>query len=301
VNGDGIDEIVTAPGRTRVGEIRVFDSTTGLELEGYRLLPFGPSYRGGLEVAVGDLDGDGFGDIIAGKSTGKADVASFLTNATTVSSDPYNSFRAFTGKYKAGVKLASADFGSYVGSTWTPGVLDGKAEIVVGSNAGIRATVNVWDVTGAPTTVRTIQPFASKFKGGVTLATGFYNAADLVPDIFIGAGVFGKSRLEVWSVNGASPSRLAALDQAFANMAKPNAALFTAALDTNGDGVVDNIYGVQGQNGGRGTKGVRYYGVNPTTTADSEQLPATDNDDFRPPLRIAPLRRTLPGPGLRRG
>jgi uncharacterized repeat protein (TIGR01451 family) len=286
VNGDGVDEIITAPGRTRVGEIRVFDSTTGVELEDYRLLPFGPNYRGGLEVAVGDLDGDGFGDIIAGKSTGKADVASFLTNATTVNPAPYKSFRAFAGKYKAGVKLTAGDFSS-----------DGTSEIVVGSNAGIRATVNVWDVTGTPTIVKTIQPFASKFKGGVTLATGLYNAADLVPDIFIGAGVFGKSQLEIWSVNGASPSRLAAFNQAFANMAKPNAALFTAALDTDGNGVVDNIYGVQGQNGGRGTKGVRYYEVNPTTTADSQQLPATNNDDFRPPLRIAPLRLSLPGPG----
>ena len=291
INGDGIQEIITAPGRNRVGEIRVFDSTTGVELTAYRKLPFGPAYRGGVEVAVGNLNTDIYGDIIAGMSTGAGMVRGFLVNAGGVDPAPYKSFRGFPAPYTGGVKLSAADFGSYVGSTWTPGVFDGISEVVVGSNAGIRATVKVVDVSAAPKTVRTILPFAANFRGGVTLATGRYNL-DLVPDIFVGAGVGGKSALEVWSVAGGPAAKLAV----FAGMAKQNATLFTAPLDTTGTGVVTNIYGVQGLNGGGGTKGVRdYQRGSPGTAA---VLPATNNANFSPPLRIAPLR--LPPVGLRR-
>ena len=67
VTGDGIPEIVVGPGRNRVGQIRVFTpnpvgSTNYSELVGYRTLPFGPTYRGGVEVTVGDVNGDGVGD-----------------------------------------------------------------------------------------------------------------------------------------------------------------------------------------------------------------------------------------------
>jgi uncharacterized repeat protein (TIGR01451 family) len=295
VNGDGIQEIITAPGRNRVGEIRVFDSTTGVELQAYRTFPFGPKYRGGVEVAVGNLNTDIYGDIIAGMSSGAGMVSGFLVSdplsLDPVANSPYRSFRGFPGPYSGGVKLAAADFGSYVGSTWTPGVFDGISEIVVGSNAGIRATVKVVDVSGTPKTVRTILPFAANFRGGVTLATGRYNLDD-VPDIFVGAGVGGKSALEVWSITGGAPAKLAV----FAGMAKQNATLFTAPLDTTGTGIVTNIYGVQGLNGGGGTKGVRGYQVGTPGTATT--LPLTNNANFSPPLRIAPLR--LPPLGLRR-
>ncbi|MFM8635681.1 MAG: hypothetical protein ACKOEX_12885 [Planctomycetia bacterium] len=288
LNGDGIDEIITAPGRGRVGEIRVFEvvGNTAQWLTSYRSFPFGPTYRGGLEVAVGRLNTDIFGDIIAGQSTGAGFVRGFLTtgtNGTSIATSPYRSFRGFPSPYNAGIKLTSADLGSYVNSTWTPGVLDGISEIVVGSNSGIRATVRVWDVNATPRVVRTILPFAANYRGGVTLATGRYNS-DIVPDIFVGAGIRGSSQLEIWSVTGSTPTKLAV----FAGMVKPNASLFTAGLDINGDGIVDNIYGVQGQHGYGGTLGVRDYPVGATGTAT--QLVLTNNSNFAPPLRIAPLR-----------
>jgi hypothetical protein len=295
VNGDGIQEIITAPGRNRVGEVRVFDSSTGIELTQYRTLPFGAAYRGGVEIAVGNLNGDAYGDIVAGMSSGAGMVRGFLVTdplaADPVANTPYRAFRGFPVPYTGGVKLTAADFGSYVGSTWTPGVLDGISEIAVGSNAGLRATVRIVDVAGAPKTVRTILPFAANFRGGVTLTTGRYNT-DAIPDLFVGAGVGGKSALEVWSVAGGAPAKLAV----FAGMGKPNATLFTAALDTSGDGIVDNVYGVQGLNGSNGTKGVRDYRIG--TPGVATVLPATNNANFLPPLRIAPLR--LPPVGLRR-
>lgn len=107
VTGDGIPEIVVGPGRNRVGQIRVFTpnpvgSTNYTELVGYRTLPFGRTFRGGVEVTVGDVNGDGVGDIIAGQSNGAGLVRAFLSSKNDptnllfdgVANTPYRSFRA---------------------------------------------------------------------------------------------------------------------------------------------------------------------------------------------------------------
>jgi uncharacterized repeat protein (TIGR01451 family) len=284
LDGDKVDEIITAPGRSRVGEIRVFDSKTGMEKLEYRFLPFGSKYRGGVEVAVADLNKDGIADIIAGMSSGAGTVSAFLVDPNNklkpVASTPFASFRGFPPTYSGGVKLAAADFGSFSGGTWVPGAFDGIAEIAVGSNAGRKATVRIVDVSGTPTTVRTIQPIGTKFTGGVTLSVGRWEPLDPVPSLFVGAGVGGKSIVDVYS--GSSFAMLARLN-AFSKFAKPNATVFVAPLDIGGDGVVDNLYGVQGLNGGGGTKGVRDFQRASGTT---NPLSKTTNSLFAPPLRI---------------
>jgi uncharacterized repeat protein (TIGR01451 family) len=295
LTGDGIDEIITAPGRTRVGEIRVFDSSTGAELTQYRTIPFGSKYKGGVEVAVADLNNDGIVDIIAGMSSGTGTVSAFLVNPANalrpIATTPFKSFRGFPPTYSGGVKLAAADFGSFSGGTWVPGAFDGVAEIAVGSNAGRKAAVRIVDISGVPTTVRTIQPIGTKFTGGVTLSVGRWQALDQVPSLFVGAGVGGRSIVDVYS--GSSFTMLARLN-AFSGFAKPNATVFTAPLDISGDGVVDNLYGVQGLNGGSGTKGVRDFQRASGTT---NPLVKTTNSLFAPPLRIAPLRLAALPPG----
>jgi uncharacterized repeat protein (TIGR01451 family) len=295
VTGDGIPEIVVGPGRNRVGQIRVFTpnpigSINYTELVGYRTLPFGPSYRGGVEVSVGDVDGDGVGDIIAGQSNGAGLVRAFLCSTNDpvnplydgVANTPYRSFRAFPGPYTGGVMVAAGDFGTYANGAKTSNDPDGIAEIAVGSNAGMKTTVKVYDVSGAPKVVRTILPFGPAFRGGVTLSTAKYTS-DAVDDLFVGAGIGGNSAVQIYDgTTLANPVKLSA----FASFAKPNARVFTAALDSvSNPGVVQNIYGVKGLNGGGGAKGVR--AVNRNTPQTITPLP---NSTFlNAPLRIAPI------------
>jgi hypothetical protein len=159
---------------------------------------------------------------------------------------------------------------------------DGIAEIAVGSNAGMKATVKVYDVSGAPTVVRTILPFGPTFRGGVTLSVAKYTS-DNVDDLFVGAGIGGNSAVQIYDgTTLTNPVKLSA----FASFAKPNARVFTAALDSVlNPGVVENIYGVKGITGGGGAKGVR--AVNRNTPQTSTTLP---NSTFlAPPLRIAPI------------
>jgi hypothetical protein len=295
VTGDGVEEILVAPGRGRVGEIRVF-TQFGVELEAYRTFPFGTKWRGGVEVTAADIDGDGVKDIVAGMSSGTGMVSGFAV--TPLSQNPIDpvsntaafSFRGFPPRYAGGVMLAAGDFGTFLPGQSPSLALDRIDEIVVGSNAGRRATVNVWAVSGTPRIVRTIIPFGTKFSGGVTLSVAKYDNADDIQDIFVGAGIGGKSAVSIFS--GATGQKLTTLPAAaFGSFSRPNAAVFTAALDlaSTGDGPVTNIYGVQGRNGGRGTAGVSGYTRSTQATA---LLPNSTGN--LPPLRIAPLKLRLP-------
>lgn len=65
-NGDGFDDIVTGPGPGGLGNVRVFDGTNGVMIRSF--FAFGQGFQGGVSVAVGDVNGDGLDDIIAGST-----------------------------------------------------------------------------------------------------------------------------------------------------------------------------------------------------------------------------------------
>jgi hypothetical protein len=288
VTGDGIAEIVVGPGRNRIGQIRVF-TPQGVELPAYRTFPFGTAYRGGVEVAVGDVDGDGDGDIIAGMSTGAGFVNVF--KVTPLAIDPvanaaFRSFRAFPAPYANGTMVAAGDFGTYFNGVKTSSAPDGIAEVVTGTNAGIRAWTRIWDLSVTPKVVRGAFVIAPGFRGGVTLSTARWDG-DTVDDVIVGAGVGGNSIVEVYSgATGAQLSRLTA----FSSFVKTNARAFAAALDLTGDGTADNLYGVKGLNGGGGARGVRQYVRSSGTVSQLTSSPL-----LAPPLRIAPITLRVPG------
>ena len=64
VNGDGFANIITGAGVGGGPHVRVFNAGDASVLTEY--LAYDPNYRGGVYVAAGDVDGDGFADIITG-------------------------------------------------------------------------------------------------------------------------------------------------------------------------------------------------------------------------------------------
>jgi hypothetical protein len=67
LTGDGIDEIVTGAGPGGGPHVRVFDKH-GRDIAGF--FAFEDSYRGGIDVAVGDVNSDGRHEIIAADARG---------------------------------------------------------------------------------------------------------------------------------------------------------------------------------------------------------------------------------------
>lgn len=256
IDNDGRDEIVTAPGRGRVAEIRVFKSndagTAYTEDASYRTTPFGAGWKGGVSLAAGDFNGDGRVDLAAAKATGDGEIRIFNGQ---VGGDPiaesYRTLRPFGANHLGGASLAAADLGTFSnGTTVDAGKQDGRAELIVGSGPTVAPLVRVYDTSAAtPVVIDTIRPFSTSFFGGVSVAAARVNA-DGIPDIIISSGRRGNSATEIYDgkVGAATNTRLKQYE-AFAALGRTSAAGSAQAIDRDGDGKLDTIYSVQGTGG----------------------------------------------------
>jgi len=200
LDGDGVPELVTAPGAGRLAQLRVFDLVTGAERPTFRTL-YSKNHRGGTTVAVGDVDGDGLADLIAGPSRGAMPVRVFRSRGPAaldpIADGADREFFPFARGFGGGVSLAAADFTS-----------DGRAEVVVGSSIGIRAVVHVFNLQSftsrqrLPRPVRSFLPFKSNSVNGITIAVGNFNGDD-VPDIAVAYKIRAFTLVDV--LNGRRP------------------------------------------------------------------------------------------------
>ena len=155
LNGDGRADIVTGQA-SGGGGVRVF---SGID---YSLLmsqtPFGPGYTGGVNVAAGDVDGDGRIEVIAAQAVGgTVAVISGATQAITASGAPY-------GFLPGGVFVAAADVNG-----------DGRADVIASPGSG-NAPVIVYNIATL-TPITSFAPYGATSPGGVRVA-----ATDLTGD-----------------------------------------------------------------------------------------------------------------------
>jgi hypothetical protein len=297
LDGDGTDEIITAPGRSRAPEVRIF-TREGAAVAGFPgFLAYDAAFTGGVHVAVADVNGDGRPDIVTVPSYGAADVRVFFNRypqSPAFQAAPDITFQAFPVVSIGGAVVAAADMGRLVDGKFA-NVPDGKAEIVVGTGGGVTASVSVFDVTGTvPTRVQTFFPFTAitaSFKGGVSLDVARIDA-DLVPDVIVGMGANGASRIEVWAWNplAAKIAPLGAIPAAFTVSSK-TAPVQVAATDTDGNGIADAILAVQGPDGTTGE--IHRFDIASTTPFLVQQAPPQTG--FPGPWFIATNKWGTPG------
>lgn len=179
VNGDGTPDLVVAAGYGGGSRVAIFDGQTVLSGTPTKLVNDFYAFPNvdastlvtGLYVAAGDIDGDGFADLIfGGGPDGGAHVLA-LSGQKVAAGDVAGAQAAPVADFSVsgdwthwgGVRVAAVDADG-----------DSRADLVVGSGPGSAAKVRVYlgkNVTGAgePTTFQDLTVF-----GGATLYDGVY-------------------------------------------------------------------------------------------------------------------------------
>jgi hypothetical protein len=229
VDGDGDQDIVTAPGPFSGPDIRVFDGTSGDLVAEF--MAYSPFFAGGVYIAVIDLNHDGFSDIItAPDATGGPEVKIFdgksiMAGAPTTLAD----FMAYDPSFQGGVRVAAGDVNG-----------DGIPDIITAPGAGggpdvrIFSGANIANASPQTDILREFMAYSPFFTGGVYVAAADVNH-DGLADIVTGAGAGGGPHVQVFS--GADGSVLAsffAYDPSFSGGVRVG-----ITADINGDGGAD--------------------------------------------------------------
>lgn len=183
LTGDGKAEIVSAPGAGGSGEVKGWANGTWTQV-GPTITPFG-SFAGAINVAAGDLTGDGKAEIITGAGAGGGPNVQVWR-----ASDGANlgGFYAYESTFTGGVDVAVADVNG-----------DGTAEIVTAPGPGRAADVKVFDLLGSQ--VGSTQTLWAPWAGGLRVSaidTDFDGKSELVAGAMPGGG----PRVTVIRANG---------------------------------------------------------------------------------------------------
>jgi Ca2+-binding RTX toxin-like protein len=221
VNNDGVADIITGAGAGGGPHVKVFDGRTGVEMRSFFAYP--PSFAGGVYVAAGDVNGDGFADIITGADAGGGPHVKVFDGRSNAESA---SFLAYGSSFQGGVRVAAGDVNG-----------DGRADIITGAGPGGGPHVKVFDVSSGQE-IASWLAYSPNFTGGVFVAAGDLDG-DGRADIVTGADA-GAAGGHVKIFDGltlAETRSLFAYDPGFLGGVR------VAAGDVNGDGRADIITG----------------------------------------------------------
>jgi hypothetical protein len=127
VTGDGLADIVTGVGVGGAPHVKVLDGQTLATVHSF--FAFDPEFRGGVTVRAGDVDGDGFADIVTGVGPGGAP---HIKAFSGVDLALLQSFFAGDADDRTGVFVGVANLSG-----------DSRAELVAGLNGRVKVFGNV--------------------------------------------------------------------------------------------------------------------------------------------------------------
>lgn len=162
LNGDDQVEILVAAGPGGGPQVQIFNYTGRLIKQ---FFAFEASYRGGLDITVGDLDGDGLNDeIVVAKRLESSLLKVFQYNDLP---NVQNSFKAFAN-FSIGALVEVADINQ-----------DGQDEIITGVSRGGGPQVRVFNQNGQQLSNLNFFAYDPKFRGGTDVAVGNFTLTSI--------------------------------------------------------------------------------------------------------------------------
>ena len=180
------DVIVTGAGPGGGPHVRLWSSQG--EDTGIGFFAYATGFKGGVDVAMGDVDGDGSDEIITGAGPGGGPHVKVFD----VDGQERGGFFPFAPGFSGGVHVGVADIDS-----------DPDMEIVVGAGPGGGPHVKVfdWNANDTASEVHSFFPFDPGFRGGVQ-ATGVWSDDGATQHIVAAAGPGGGPHVKVVTPNG---------------------------------------------------------------------------------------------------
>jgi FG-GAP-like repeat/FG-GAP repeat len=197
VTGDGVPDIITGPGPGQTPTVKVFDGVSGRQVMSFDA--YDKSFRGGVNIAIGDIDGDGRADIVTGAGGGGGSHVKVFSGAGLFPTDPFaaiqvapgphayliREFFAYDPKYLVGARVAVADVNG-----------DGRDDIITAPNQNGGPHIRVFSGTDG-TVYREWFAYDAKFTGGVFVAAGDLNG-DGRAEVITGMGANGIGEVKVF-------------------------------------------------------------------------------------------------------
>jgi VCBS repeat protein len=216
-NGDGRNEIVTAPAAGAFTELRMFDGRTFRQLSSF--LPFkNAAWFNGAYLAAGDTNGDGRQEVVEGLDAGCCTTVHVVD---PVGGSDRSGFYPYGSSNSVGVRVAAADLDR-----------DGKAEILAVPLGGVR--VSVFGAAGG-SPVRTFDTFGPEALSGASIAAGDV-VGDARPELVAAAATAAGAVVKVIDLQSGA---LLATYAPFG--ARPVQLPQVAVADVNGDGRADIV------------------------------------------------------------
>ena len=184
VDGDGIDEIITGAGFTGGPHVRIFDTYGRLKGQ---FFAYNKNFRGGVNVAAGDVDGDGITEIITGAGVGGGPQVRIFDLRGNVKGQ----FFAYDENFRGGVRVAVADIDG--------GVARRKDEIITAPGQGGGPHIRVFD--NKANLKAQFFAYNKNFRGGVDVEAEDIDQ-DGLAEIITGAGPGGTPHVRVFELNG---------------------------------------------------------------------------------------------------
>ncbi len=156
IDGDGKDELIVGVASQKNPYVRVYKIKENFLYLKYQIMAYDQNFQGGVNVATGDIDGDGKDELIVGVASQKNPYVRVYKIKENFLYLKYQ-IMAYDQNFQGGVNVATGDIDG-----------DGKDELITSQGKSGKALIKIFDENA--TLKKEFQAFDSEFQEGVNIA-----------------------------------------------------------------------------------------------------------------------------------